>query len=346
MSPHDTTIADSRSNGVVAVICKDQQFLVIKRGPDVIAPGKICFPGGETEAGEAVFGILYSPDVFDDLDPISVSGVQPNSLAAISEILNGYWWNGGTQPDPGREVVDPKRSRELERAGINRDLQKSGPQYPFLIGKTNDAGVVFDDPSSLYSTVGRALLSWLNDKMVQEKFINFHIGNWQLKAENHLMKPGTLVDVGAESEKGLAAFSSLGFSRLSIGTKYFEAYSVKRLVRYALDHLARFHSESPDADLERREAKDPDEIVRRLAKKQIKEGFLIRAGLDERGPKDDIINQLKPSAEEYQEANNRLRDSTAELMGLNRKKEQKTEVWLRKLRDALLETVPDFKSGK
>ena len=53
MSPHGTTIADSRSNGVVAVICKDQQFLVIKRGPDVIAPGKICFPGGEIEAGEA-----------------------------------------------------------------------------------------------------------------------------------------------------------------------------------------------------------------------------------------------------------------------------------------------------
>ena len=53
MSPHDTTIADSRSNGVVAVICKDRQFLVIKRGSDVIAPGKICFPGGETEPGEA-----------------------------------------------------------------------------------------------------------------------------------------------------------------------------------------------------------------------------------------------------------------------------------------------------
>ena len=52
MSPHDTTIADSRSNGVVAVICKDRQFLVIKRGSGVIAPGKICFPGGETEPGE------------------------------------------------------------------------------------------------------------------------------------------------------------------------------------------------------------------------------------------------------------------------------------------------------
>ena len=53
MSLHDNTIADPRSNGVVAVICEDRQFLVIKRGPNVIAPGKICFPGGKAEPGES-----------------------------------------------------------------------------------------------------------------------------------------------------------------------------------------------------------------------------------------------------------------------------------------------------
>jgi len=53
MSLHDTTISNSRSNGVVAVICKDGQFLVIKRATNVIAPGKICFPGGKLRPGEA-----------------------------------------------------------------------------------------------------------------------------------------------------------------------------------------------------------------------------------------------------------------------------------------------------
>ena len=38
--------------GVVAVIQQDAQFLVIRRSQRVVAPGKLCFPGGGIEAGE------------------------------------------------------------------------------------------------------------------------------------------------------------------------------------------------------------------------------------------------------------------------------------------------------
>ena len=41
-----------RREGVVAVIQKDAQFLVIRRSQHVVAPGKLCFPGGGIEAGE------------------------------------------------------------------------------------------------------------------------------------------------------------------------------------------------------------------------------------------------------------------------------------------------------
>ena len=53
MTSHDTTIVDSRSKGVVAVIYEEARFLVIQRSPDVIAPGKLCFPGGSLKPGEA-----------------------------------------------------------------------------------------------------------------------------------------------------------------------------------------------------------------------------------------------------------------------------------------------------
>ena len=39
--------------GVVAVIVRDQQFLVIHRSQHVAAPGMICFPGGGIEPGES-----------------------------------------------------------------------------------------------------------------------------------------------------------------------------------------------------------------------------------------------------------------------------------------------------
>lgn len=40
-------------HGVVAVIVRDQQFLVIRRAVGIAAPGKYCFPGGGIEPGEA-----------------------------------------------------------------------------------------------------------------------------------------------------------------------------------------------------------------------------------------------------------------------------------------------------
>ena len=42
----------SGRRGVVAVIRREERFLVIRRSMHVVAPGLICFPGGGIEAGE------------------------------------------------------------------------------------------------------------------------------------------------------------------------------------------------------------------------------------------------------------------------------------------------------
>ena len=42
----------ARRHGVVAVIRREQRFLMIRRSLTVSAPGAICFPGGGIEAGE------------------------------------------------------------------------------------------------------------------------------------------------------------------------------------------------------------------------------------------------------------------------------------------------------
>ena len=39
--------------GVVGVIQQEERFLVIRRSAHVVAPGKLCFPGGGIEAGES-----------------------------------------------------------------------------------------------------------------------------------------------------------------------------------------------------------------------------------------------------------------------------------------------------
>lgn len=44
---------ESRRRGVVAVILRENRFLVIRRSQFVVAPGLICFPGGGLEKGES-----------------------------------------------------------------------------------------------------------------------------------------------------------------------------------------------------------------------------------------------------------------------------------------------------
>ncbi len=41
-----------RRHGVVAVIMREERFLVIRRAAGIAAPGKYCFPGGGIEPGE------------------------------------------------------------------------------------------------------------------------------------------------------------------------------------------------------------------------------------------------------------------------------------------------------
>lgn len=41
-----------RRRGVVAVVLRGEQFLVIRRSAEVIAPGAYCFPGGGIEGAE------------------------------------------------------------------------------------------------------------------------------------------------------------------------------------------------------------------------------------------------------------------------------------------------------
>lgn len=54
MRPADpTTDPTIRRHGVVAVVVRDERFLVIRRAAGIAAPGKYCFPGGGIESGES-----------------------------------------------------------------------------------------------------------------------------------------------------------------------------------------------------------------------------------------------------------------------------------------------------
>jgi|688.fasta_scaffold25238_4 hypothetical protein len=244
-------------------------------------------------AGESI-GILFTPDVFSTLSDgdIRTGGIQPNSLAAISEILNGYWWHGGAG---GTDVKIPtKKSTLMTAAGAVVDVQRTGPAYPFLVGRKNSSGISYRSSVQLFEIVGAALTSWVTDTTVQQQLIAYAISNWrkdgvQLKVSQH-----ALVNKGSQvlNEFGLNPFCALGFSRVSLGNRYFKNYASERIAREAVQFLVHNFEAGGAAQILR--AQQPQisaaELIERQAEERV-EPFMRLCGLF---PLDE--NPIQPKA--------------------------------------------------
>ena len=280
--------------------------------------------GMETPAADGIFAVLYTPEVFQSLGGARIGGVYPNSLAAICEMLNGYWWQGGDSNTLA--IAGPKQSPVLKQAKLPFPQERSGPTYPFLVGRVGAEGVDHGTPDRLFEMAGRSLLSWVTDAKVQGTFLAYTAGNWASTALQQ-RQGDILVNVGEPYEQGMPCFSALGFARLSVGTEYLERYACQRLVKSALTRLTRYHSDSPEAQSVRREhdTDDPDLVLRELATNHLP-AFLRQARLTEVGPDDnEIQDDLRPPEESELRA---VFDREArDLCGLDAKGQQEAEHW-------------------
>ena len=219
----------------------------------------------DAAAGSNLFGIVYTSEVFNVLPAATRAGVHANGLAAVCELLNGYWWGG----DPGADddvVVEPIVDPFLRAAGAVGTLTFSGPSYPFLVGLQNAVGINFGTFDALFEGVGRALLSWVTDEEVAGSFISYTIANFKISA-SATIKGKALVDCGETGAIGRPPFSALGFARVSLGTDHFERYAVDRVVRDSYQHLVDYHWKSDDARRVGRalNSNDPESIAGKLA---------------------------------------------------------------------------------
>ena len=261
-------------------------------------------------AGANLFGVVYTSDVFNVLPAATKAGVHGNGLAAVCELLNGYWWGGNPSPDDDvvvKPIVDPF----LQAAGAVGPLTFSGPSYPFLVGLQNAAGVNFGTFDALFEGVGRALLSWVTDEEVAGSFVSYTIANFKNAASSNV-RGRALVDTGETGAIGLPPFSALGFARVSLGTDHFERYAVDRLVRDSYEHLVYYHWRSDDAKLVGKDlnSNHPDTIARKLADNH-GSWFRREVGIDETDfdpglvrrelwPPDGRVDRMSGRCGEYQ----------------------------------------------
>ena len=239
--------------------------------------------GMDRGMGDEIFGVLYTPEVFETLGAGSTGGVQPNALAAISEVLNGYWHGGDNEPDSSSSVPHIE-DRVLESVGLANTIVNSGPAYPFLIGRVNQQGIDHNNPVRLFEIVAKSISSMMTSPTVYDKFVAYVIGNWhQYKTDRQAASTNDiLVNAGLTEEQGYPVFSSLGYARLSIGIQYFKRYAVERILKATYDHLTQYHYRSKEAlDIQKDlDENNPDIVAQEIAK-QHEFRFKDLAGLNE-----------------------------------------------------------------
>jgi hypothetical protein len=221
-------------------------------------------------------GILYSPDVFDYLDPARRRGVRPNALATLSELVAGYWNNKG----PSQETIGL-----LNRQGIAvGDVDRLGPRYSFLVGAKNDY-ITFRTQNDIYAAMGRSLASWVSSTVLQDRMDAYVSGNWSSSA---ISVPDEL---GMKTNEMETPFTALGSARVGLGRDRFRDYAAQRLARGAVELLLNRHEQRRARGDER----PPSVIAQEIADNAFA-GFLEHSKLNERTEeKNEILDAFRPT---------------------------------------------------
>jgi len=223
---------------------------------------------GDTWANEIV-GLLYAPDVFDHLKAEARRGVRPNSLAALSELLSGYWSEDG--PTEGTADLFARYGVLLGSA------RRLGPRYPFLVGSRNQ-NVTYQTQNDIYRAIGSSLASWVASPVLQDSLSAYLMAQWPATAAavpDHL----PLHSQGTETP-----FVALGSSRVGLGRDRFQDYAAEHIARTVVERFLHRHEELRPRGDDRTEK----QLVRDVADSAFG-GFLAASGLHERG---DDHNQI------------------------------------------------------
>jgi hypothetical protein len=228
-----------------------------------------------TDWCDSSIGIMYTADVFSDIPALGRQGVMPNSLAALCELMNGYWNNS----IPGAEY------RALERAGIPvAGFQRRGLRYPLLVGRSNNS-VTFESQTSVYEACAKTLAAFMTSPKAQNSINAYLAGNWV--AASVAMQDGTPFK---DSTKGTVV-SAMGMGSLSLGRDRFARYAAQRLARAAVEHALRAHAVG---------RKVPEEVTFEAARDEAAMAllgwFIDQCGLDEMGEENNqVLERLAPT---------------------------------------------------
>lgn len=224
--------------------------------------------------------ILYTPDVFSGLPGPARAGVQGNALAAVSEIMAGYW--GAATNDPVRNM--PRGTPQLTgvASGIGGAMpSRSGPRYPFLVGRSNGE-VTFSTQNQVYRVVGRTLAALMTSERVQDGIAAYTFANWSSSCNS-------VKDVLPLTDSVEKPFSSFGYGSVGLGRDRFMQYAAERLARGAAMKIIAGHRNDRVAKGEQTDEAAVEELTNTYRYRFIEEAGLRELGIDN----NDILDAIR-----------------------------------------------------
>ena len=220
------------------------------------------------------FAVLYTAEIFAGLEKGgSVPGVEPNSLAFISEM---------SALQKNKTAITPPYHASSGQAA---ELTQRGPALAFLIGRSNGQLTLADDVEVFRSTA-QAITAWVCDPTVQKTLQSSPMGNLELLGRTQSQLP---IHAHEPPDQPVASF---GYARFEAGRERFHEYAAERLARATIDHLLSAH-------LRRAIPGTPAEtaLTERATEQRAKK-LLMDCKLNERHQSDnDIIDAILVNAE-------------------------------------------------
>lgn len=226
---------------------------------------------------------LYGPDVFKLPQGLGDS-IPANALAAAAEVMSGLWAEG---PGEGSAEI-------FQRAGLTgRGTKGFGAKYTYIVGASNTNGVSFKGMDDVFHATGESLTSliaseevnkWLNEFLLTNVFVN--------TANELIVRDATKLKMPG-NDHHYQPLGAIGIGRVSLGLDRFTDFLAEGGSRLVVEKLLwpKFHPTDPV------NPKTPTELVEEEAKASFDE-FLEATGLNERDPKDDVIDALRPKGQD------------------------------------------------
>lgn len=181
--------------------------------------------GAYNTSNSAMFA--FTPDIFDSLPAHTRSGVRPNSLAMLGEIVAMQMGQGAQ--------TDLEFMKHLGLAVGGSDAIPVRRLIP--VGRYASDGTPFGDGStdSIYRALGSALAALVMSSRALDTYVKNVIEN---NTPTPSLAPGLF---GWGSELSSLQWGSLGYASLSMGRDRYAEYSAQRLARATADHLLGGH---------------------------------------------------------------------------------------------------------